>query len=105
MFTRRSLFLFLLLVLLPSLIVAQKTASVQTVNAGGTSTTTFETPKGKIKVYLPDDMTAGDMISGTVVSEPSGKNEKEKERNADELQGYVVEFANQKSPISGGIIQ
>lgn len=54
---------------------------------------------------LPDDLSAGDTISGTVTSEPTGKDEKEKRRNADELKGYVVQIGNQRSPLSGGVIQ
>jgi prefoldin subunit 5 len=34
--------------------------------ANGLVVTTFDTPQGKIKVNLPDDMAAGDTISGTV---------------------------------------
>jgi len=52
----------------------------------GLHTTTFTTPEGKIKVNFPDDMAAGDTIS-----EPSGATLEERERNSDELNGYVVE--------------
>lgn len=57
----------------------------------GLHTTTFTTPEGKIKVNFPDDMAAGDTISGTVIAEPVGATLEEKERNSDELNGYVVE--------------
>ena len=57
----------------------------------GLHTTTFTTPEGKIKVNFPDDMAAGDTISGTVIAEPSGATLEERERNSDELNGYVVE--------------
>ncbi len=68
-------------------------------------TTTLQTARGTIKVYLPADMAEGDTISGTVIAEPSGKTEKEKERNSSELNGYVVELENQKSPVSGGVMR
>ncbi|MBX9691119.1 MAG: hypothetical protein K2Z81_01975 [Cyanobacteria bacterium] len=64
----------------------------------GLNTTTFETPKGKINVNLPEDMEAGDELTGTVVAEPAGKSEQEKEEAGDELSGYVVEIKNAKQP-------
>ncbi len=57
----------------------------------GLHTTTFTTAEGKIKVNFPDDMAAGDTISGTVIAEPAGTTLEERERNSDELNGYVVE--------------
>ncbi len=57
----------------------------------GLHTTTFTTAEGKIKVNFPDDMAAGDTISGTVIAEPAGTTLEERERNSYELNGYVVE--------------
>jgi hypothetical protein len=51
----------------------------------------FTTPAGVVKVTLPDDIRAGDTISGTIVSEPSGDDAAERQRNADTLEGYVLE--------------
>lgn len=62
---------------------------------GGLNTTVFSTPHGKIRVSLPDDMAAGDTISGTVVAEPAGKDDKERVKNEGELSGYVVELEKQ----------
>jgi CHAT domain-containing protein/tetratricopeptide (TPR) repeat protein len=56
----------------------------------------FTTPQGSIKVNLPDDMAAGDTISGTVATEPTGKNEKERAQNLADLNGYVIELEAQK---------
>jgi hypothetical protein len=50
-------------------------------------------------------MAAGDTISGTVIAEPAGKDEKEKQKNADELNGYVIEVNSKHWPVSGGVIQ
>jgi hypothetical protein len=50
----------------------------------------FNLPQGKITFYLPADMAAGDPISGTVMIEPGGKNEKEKLKNFDALKKYRV---------------
>ncbi|MGQ0740118.1 MAG: hypothetical protein ACT4OJ_13795 [Bacteroidota bacterium] len=54
----------------------------------------FSAPEGKITVYLPDDMAAGDHITGTVVMEASGKNEKEKQKNLNLLKQYGVKIAD-----------
>jgi hypothetical protein len=57
----------------------------------------FYTPQGKIKVNLPDDMAAGDTISGTVDIEPAGKNDTERAQNQTELNGYVIEVEGTKA--------
>lgn len=88
-----------------ALSLAQKPGAGTTETPSGIVTTTLKTPKGTIKANLPDDMAAGDTISGTVIAEPSGKNDKEKQQNAGELNGYVVELEGQKAPVSGGVIQ
>jgi hypothetical protein len=84
---------------------AQKAGDPSTATLSGIVTTNLQTPKGTIRVYLPDDATAGDTISGTVTAEPSGKTDEEKQRNAVELNAYVIEIESQKSPVSGGVIQ
>jgi hypothetical protein len=43
---------------------------------GGLRTVTLTTPRGHIKVILPDNITAGDTILGTVAAEPKGKDNK-----------------------------
>ncbi len=64
----------------------------------GLHTVMFETPNGKISVNLPDDTAREDVISGTVIAEPAGKTEKERAKNRDVLNGYVVEIDNQRTP-------
>ena len=65
----------------------------------GLHTATFTTPHGVVRVNLPDDLTAGDTISGTVFEEPTGASETERSQNEDELSGYVVELEKQPSPV------
>ena len=75
--------------------------------ASGLSTTTFDTLEGTVTVNLPDDLAAGDTISGSVIAEPKGKTGDEQAKNQDELSGYVVEVANQTTPkekIPGNLI-
>lgn len=106
MFSRRLLFVSLSLALFTPLILAQmSSSSAQTKSEGGIYVATLETQLGTIRVSLPGDMAAGDTISGTVIAEPSGKTDKDKQQNAGVLNGYVIELENQKSPVSGGVIQ
>jgi hypothetical protein len=78
--------------------LAQGSHSAKTDKSWGLQTTTFATPSGTVQVRLPDDMAAGDSISGTVITEPTGTTEKERARHQDELNGYVVEMEQQKAP-------
>jgi hypothetical protein len=68
---------------------------------GDVMVTTFDLPQGKVTVYLPDDMMAGDTIGGTVVATPSGTGSAA-ERNGAVLNGYVVELQGQGPRGSGG---
>ena len=76
---------------------------VSTVTASGLSTTTFDTLVGTVTVNLPDDLAAGDTISGTVIAEgknaPEDKAKGQSPRDLDELSGYVVEVAEQQTPM------
>ncbi|HEV2668497.1 MAG TPA: hypothetical protein VG324_26505, partial [Blastocatellia bacterium] len=65
----------------------------------GLFVTTFTTPQGLIKVNLPDDMAAGDTVSGSIYPEPTGQNETERSQNLAELNGYVIDFAGQKTTV------
>jgi hypothetical protein len=64
--------------------------------ANGLRTVTFDTPPGRVTVNLPDDMMAGDTISGTVIEEPKGANKAEKEKNQKVLEGMVVDLEGTK---------
>lgn len=67
-------------------------ASVETKSGDGLKTVTFDTVPGRIIVNLPDDMRAGDTISGTVVAEPRGETPDERERNLNELKSKAFEI-------------
>jgi hypothetical protein len=58
----------------------------------GLETVEFDTLTGSVKVNLPDDLSASDTISGTVVVEPQGQTKEEIAHNEDTLRGYVVEI-------------
>jgi hypothetical protein len=63
----------------------------------GLHTATFNTVQGSVTVNLPDDLAAGDVISGTVVPEPAGRTEPERAQNLSQLNGFVVEIEKQKT--------
>lgn len=65
----------------------------------GLYATIFKTPQGEIKVNFPDDMAAGDTISGSIFTEPLGKNDTELATNLAELNAYVIELLGQKVAI------
>ena len=52
----------------------------------------FSTNAGRISVYLPADMRAGDTMSGTVSVEPAGATPQERQANSDTLEGHVIEI-------------
>jgi hypothetical protein len=68
--------------------------------AQGLCRVTFDTLPGRVIVNLPDDMRAGDTISGTVFEEPKGQSEDERNRNEKTLNGLVVNFAGERVPVS-----
>jgi hypothetical protein len=95
----RSARSFLLLVLLvPAAAGAAQTATTpSTEDAWGLRTTTFDTPGGRVTVYLPGDLAAGDTLSGTVVAEPRAA-----AGGGDRLEGVVVAVGEQEVPAAGG---
>lgn len=65
----------------------------------GLQVVTFALPQGVVRVFLPDDMMAGDTISGTVVAQPNGSTPAEREANTAELRGMVVEAPKAKAKV------
>jgi hypothetical protein len=68
------------------------------------SVTSISVPEGTVRVRLPDDMAAGDTISGTVVEEPAGSTDTERSRNAATLDGYVIELGAKKTDVAGRVV-
>jgi hypothetical protein len=75
-----------LFLLVPASIIWAQTITSQK----GLTTAVFPTQNGNIKVYLPDDIRPGDVISGTILAEPTGKNVKQIEKNLSALMKYSV---------------
>ncbi len=102
----RAVFNLTMLVLLAcSVAMAQNKAAATTESGWGLHSTTFETSAGRVKVDFPDDVAAGDTISGRVFVEPSGGTSEQQRRNQDELNGYVFQLEKQKIPARGGILK
>ena len=85
-----------LFLLLPASITRAQTISSQK----GLTTATFPTQYGNVKVYLPDDIRPGDVISGTVVAEPDGRNARQTEKNLAELLKYTINVDGNKWPVT-----
>jgi hypothetical protein len=83
---------------LPQKSPGEQSFGSRTDTAFGLITTTFDTLNGTVSVNLPDDVGAGDTISGTVITEPKGNTRDEQAKNEDSLNGYVVEVAKQETP-------
>ena len=81
-----------LFLLVPASITWAQTISSQK----GLTTAVFTTSAGIIKVYLPDDIRPGDLISGRVIAEPEGRNEKQLARSLAELTTYSIRFNGEK---------
>ena len=95
-----QIFLFMVLTILYTGQINAQKSTTETYN--GLRTAKFKTDEGTITVYTPADMHAGDVISGTVYTEPEGKNNKEVKKNQDVLNGYVIEMQDKKTPIEKG---
>jgi len=75
---------------------AQVEITGEVVTESGLHRANFRVPQGVIHVNYPDDIAVGDTISGTVYTDPGGKDQKELDRNSSEIGGYVVEMPGQK---------
>ena len=74
--------------------ITQAQDKVKTTTKNGLTKVEIETPNGKVTVNLPDNIYAGDVISGTVIAKPKGKNEKQITKNKNILNGYTIGFAD-----------
>lgn len=95
---RKSIFFYAVLslfLLVPASITWAQTISTQK----GLTTAVFNTPAGTVKVYLPDDIRPGDVISGTVLAEPIGKNAKQVEKNLSELIKYTISIDGNRASV------
>ncbi len=86
------------------LAVSLSCSFAQTVSSQkGLTTTIFNLPAGIIKVYLPDDISPGDVISGAIIAKAAGGNKKEIAKNLADLKKHMVAFNGQNLPVSDGL--
>jgi len=72
---------------------------------GGLQIVTFSGQSGRIKVYLPDDIAAGDTISGTIQAQPAGKDAEERSKNLAVLASLMIDLGNgQLVPVERGLL-
>jgi hypothetical protein len=84
--TYKLLTVLTLFLLVPASITWAQTISTHK----GLTTAVFSTSQGKITVYLPDDIRAGDTITGTMMAEPTGKNAKQLEKSLAEIKNMQL---------------
>jgi len=92
-----------LFLLVPASITWAQTVSVTgNVYEKNTVKKSFKTPHGTITAILPDDIAAGDVISGTVLYEPGGTNQKKKKDNLEQLIKYNF-FLESGTPVRANV--
>ncbi len=62
----------------------------------------LESRQGRVIVRLPEDIRAGDTISGTVLIEPQGATDAERVANAATLEGMVIEIDGKQNRVADG---
>lgn len=72
------------------------------ISRGGANEVDFNRPQGRVRVWLPDDMAAGDTISGSVIAEPTGRDQNQRRASNDTLDGYVIDVGGVRTPVSAG---
>lgn len=66
--------------------------------AQGLHRISFDTLQGRVIVNLPDDMRAGDTISGSVMAEPKGQTPEERARNMSPMRDRKIQIVTGKKP-------
>ncbi len=71
----------------------------------GVQSQNFETKAGRVTVRLPNDIRAGDRISGTISVAPAGRTAAEQDRNRDTLTGYVYDIGGTRIAAVGHVVR
>ena len=96
---KRKLNIFSAVLSLFLLVPASITRAQKISSQKGLTTAVFSISAGVIKLYLPDDIRPGDVISCRMKAEPAGKNAKEVEKNLGEFKNYFFSLNNEKFPV------
>lgn len=91
-------FIMLFAPLLVYLILGQAAPSFSDNAAKGVHIVEFKTKAGLIKVFLPDDISAGDTVSASIALYPGGVTREVMDSNLGILSGYIIETSFFKVP-------
>jgi cell division protein FtsN len=70
----------------------------------GVHTLEFNAQGGRVRVFLPDDLSAGDRVSSSFRIYPDGTTAEAKEKNSALLSGLIIETSYFNAPVSDGSI-
>lgn len=70
----------------------------------GVHTLEFNAPGGSVRIFLPDDLSAGDRISSSFRIYPAGTTAEAREKNSALLKNLVIETSYFTAPVSDGSI-
>ena len=79
-----------------SLALAAQSPSVDVESRHNLHTISYNSIQGVVRVHLPDDLAAGDRVSGSVRVEPVGQTESERTANTAVLRGTVIDVGGQR---------
>ncbi|MCI0480580.1 MAG: hypothetical protein L0213_03210, partial [Candidatus Dadabacteria bacterium] len=91
-------FIMLFVPLLVYLILGHAVPSFSDNAAKGVHIVEFKTKAGLVKVFLPDDMAAGDTVSASIALYPGGVTREVMDSNLRILSGYIIETSFFKVP-------
>lgn len=77
---------------------------VHAASKDGVHTLEFNAPGGRVRVFLPDDLSAGDRVSSSFRLYPAGTTAEAREKNSALLSGLVIETSYFSAPVSEGSI-
>jgi hypothetical protein len=100
----RAIPAFAILAVLCSASVLPPANSQKVETGSGVRTGTVQTDNGTLHVNLPEEVVAGDTLTGTVIEEPAGRNDAERKENSGQLEGYVVDYDGQRRTAKEGTI-
>lgn len=70
----------------------------------GVHTLEFDAPGGRVRVFLPDDLSAGDRVSSSFRIYPAGTTARAREKNSALLSGLIIETSYFSAPVGEGSV-
>lgn len=94
-----------LAVLLSFLLFGLTIASSSEDAANGVRVVDFKIPEGRVKLFLPDDIAAGDKVSAAIRAYPSGSTQSIKNNNLTILNSLIIETSFFNVPVSAKAVK